>query len=553
MTPMPISIRPFTGSYFAAKLEAFWCLILTAVLFFNVFDRAEAADVQAANCSLASVQTACAVTSPGDRVIVPAGTATWSGVLTITKDIQLVGAGIGQTIITNNIVGSLISWTTSSNGFCRLSGFDFEAGPPDISGGGSGNTLMNINGTCHAFRMDNCQFNGINEYVYFITGWVYGVIDHCTFNTKFSICDVQMQNFDNVPYGDGSWAAPDDWGTTNALYMESCDFTGPTNLLYGIMDGFAGSRVVIRYCNVTNLAVGSHGLDSTGRSRSMRHYEVYENNFVTITNSTAAISQAVQVRGGTALVWSNVIYGNYVAGVQLSDYRLAGIAGQYPPWGTVNGLCAWDSNNPTLFDSGTINGTSNNYYGYPLVVDTNKNWAVNQWLSNTAPFVIYDIALGLGITVSYLGNDRTTINLNVFMPLTNGDSYEIRQVFATLDEAGYGQGDLIMDTYPSSGIPSNTVTHSQSWPHEVLDPVYVWGNNFTTILQGYGSTLVGYLSPQTVVAGTPKPGYAPLVYPHPLVSSSGTGTGTGIGTGTGTGTNSVIPPSELQAHPPGTQ
>ena len=65
---------------------------------------AEAATVNAGNDSLASVQAAVNSASSGDTVVIPSGTATWVSTLIITKDINLIGAGIGQTTITDETV-----------------------------------------------------------------------------------------------------------------------------------------------------------------------------------------------------------------------------------------------------------------------------------------------------------------------------------------------------------------------------------------------------------------------------------------------------------------
>jgi hypothetical protein len=49
------------------------------------------------------------------------------------------------------------------------------------------------------------------------------------------------------------------------------------------------------------------------------------------------------------------------------------------------------------------------------------------------------------------------------------------------------------------------------------------------------------------------PNYTPLIYPHPMITYAGTGGSTVTNTTT-TATNSVvIPPTNLQAHPPGGQ
>jgi hypothetical protein len=563
MTILPLTFQQFTCRQFTAKPAARIPALLIAglsLIFSSVFDRAAGADIHALNCTLPAVQTAVAAASPGDTVWVPPGAAIWTGTLTINNDIQLIGAGIGQTIITNGVVGTLISWTTASGGSCRFSGFDIEAGPPDAQSSWGTTRLMSIGGACHAFRMDNCLFNKINEYNLWFSGWVYGVIDHCAFNAAYSLIEVQMQNYGGQQYGDGSWADGDNWGTTNALYIEACNFTGPTGLHLGMLDGVDGERVVVRYCNSTNCPIGSHGTDSTGRERSVRSYEIYNNNFVYQTNGWPAWNWMTLLRGGTALIWSNSITGGYQSIIGLMDYRYIPIP--WSPFGQVTGVNPWDDNNPALLDSGTATATGNS------LVDSTKNWAPNQWVSSTANYVLYDATQGYGAAIT--GNTANTINISGSfqeysgnnptgaLVITNGDSYQIRQVYATLDQCGYGGGDLL-----TGSTPVNTTTGTASWPHEAPDPVYIWGNNlnFTLPPGSYPTATISGPASDCVI-GVPKPGYVPLVYPHPLdtgsSSSSTNGTsvistsgGSSSTNGSGTTTNTgVVPPTNLQAHPP---
>jgi len=105
--------------------------------------------------------------------------------------------------------------------------------------------------------------------------------------------------------------------------------------------------------------------------------------------------------------------------------------------------------------------------------------------------------------ITYLASSQD--GLTVFNP---GDAFEIRKVLQAIDKSGLSTGDLLSGDNPSP-----------RWLNQVLEPVCQWGNTlnganglivtkFPTILEG-----VHYLN------NTVKPGYSPLVYPHPLVSS----------------------------------
>ena len=153
--------------------------LLTALVF--LVAPAEAATINAGNVSLASVQAAVNSASSGDTVVIPSGTATWVSTLIITKDINLIGAGIGQTTITDETVrvggtSSLVSWTVGPSGYPRLSGFTFAGGTVNTAIGYSG--LIAIGGSCPTLRVDHCKFNYADNNGIVIQGAIYGVIDH---------------------------------------------------------------------------------------------------------------------------------------------------------------------------------------------------------------------------------------------------------------------------------------------------------------------------------------------------------------------------------------
>ena len=285
MTPFQKTFQSSPDSRLLARAAVWMRSVITAVVILAGFDQTEAAIINAANVSLAAVQTAVNVASIGDTVNVPAGTATWTNLLYITKDIQIIGAGIGRTIITNYYPKPLgndgIYWITSTNAVCRISGFSFTANSTTVN-------TFNIQGNSHAFRADHCSFDGtIGSAFVFAPGyWVCGVVDHCTFNNVHIPFQVNHDTYGGGVNGNGSWADADNWGTTNALYIEDCTFTGPPNQGFGIADGCGGARIVIRYCTSTNVFEGTHGTESTGPSRGARTLELYCNNFQWPTNQT---------------------------------------------------------------------------------------------------------------------------------------------------------------------------------------------------------------------------------------------------------------------------
>ncbi|MDR3401021.1 MAG: hypothetical protein P4L99_00875, partial [Chthoniobacter sp.] len=102
-------------------------------------------------------------------------------------------------------------------------------------------------------------------------------------------------------------------------------------------------------------------------------------------------------------------------------------------------------------------------------------------------------------------------------------------------------------------------------------PTYCWGN--TTPGTYYGNYILGVAEDNSFIVqgadiftNSPMPGYTALVYPHPLVTSGGVIPVSVPATTTTSNTNSsnsntssstnpgtVIPPTNLQVHPPATQ
>jgi hypothetical protein len=64
-----------------------------------IWCRPGAKTIWAASCSHSDIKTAIDTAEQGDTVLVPAGTSVWSDSITITKGIQLLGAGIDNTVI----------------------------------------------------------------------------------------------------------------------------------------------------------------------------------------------------------------------------------------------------------------------------------------------------------------------------------------------------------------------------------------------------------------------------------------------------------------------
>jgi hypothetical protein len=480
--------------------------------------------------------------TPGDIMNLPAGTNTWLYPFIITNDLQLIGAGINKTVIIDPAASdtpgnTLISWAgLTTNHFDRLSGFQFLGSNIDGNNVGSAATVE-IDGICHALRVDDCEWNLIQGPDLFLDGWIYGCVDHCVFNRDDSF-GIQIhedtwggiQNGFTNANGDGSWSDQDYLGTTNSVYVEAntfIDTLGPTGQGQspGAFDMEDGGRIVFRYNNVTNDNIGFHGTETSARERSGREFEIYNNTFFFSSASNTSWFCGFFIRGGTGVIYSNY-WNNYDNLANIADYRLT--PGPWPPWYNANGFNGWDSN-AASFVTGKATITATNQ-----VTDSTQNWSINQFVTNNGAFVLQDSNQNIACwiysnnpTMAFISQDNHLTGAPFVV--SNNDTYTIGFVQWTIDQPGRGQGDLLAD-HPNGGQygwPYDTVTQStNSLAGDALDPIYEWSN--TWVANTLNNQNHPYIVPEqpTMITNRDyydnviKPGYAPLVYPHPLDNSN---------------------------------
>ena len=130
----------------------------------------QAAVIKAASCSQANVQSAINSAANGNVVMIPAGTCTWTGGITLAKKIMLQGTGIGSTIIIYSDGTLFVTSGESANTF-RMTGMEFQNCTQCIYLDGDGSPK----GAVKNFRIDHCKFK--NAYVAVRNRWAcYGGI-----------------------------------------------------------------------------------------------------------------------------------------------------------------------------------------------------------------------------------------------------------------------------------------------------------------------------------------------------------------------------------------
>jgi hypothetical protein len=289
-------------------------LPIASLLLFGL-SAAQAATITASSCSQAAVQTAVSAAADGDRVVVPAGTCTWTSAVSIAnKTIILEGAGSGAggtKIVHDGGNHTLISVSAGSKrGKMDISKFWFSGGSSNYWNG----TAMQLYGPdgWKNLRVHHNVFDG--NYPWSIKGSssTHGLIDNNVFKGRA---------FGIMLYGNGKsdWAAPLTLGTADFFFVEDNrfefdDFYGATGV--PVMDMDAGGRQVFRHNTIRYGMWETHDMARSGLV-SANAYELYNNTFTTTSNKW----KAFDVSAGTGVIWGNTISGDWSVPIGAIDYK----------------------------------------------------------------------------------------------------------------------------------------------------------------------------------------------------------------------------------------
>lgn len=287
--------------------------LVVALLFFAT--TTEAADRTAASCSQAHVQAEVTASSNGDRVIVPAGTCTWSSAVSITnKTITLQGAGSGAggtKIVYGGTGHTLIDISAGSQtGKTDISGFWFSGGDVNYWSG----TAIQIAGPVgwKNLRIHHNKFEDNRQWSIRGSVATYGVIDHNEFTgTALGI----------LTQGRGAtdWSTALTFGSDDFFFIEDNTFTwddyyGSTGV--PSVDMHDGGRVVFRYNSLQYGMWETHDKARSGLP-SANAWEVYNNTFATTSNKWKGLDMSA----GTGVIWGNTFTGDWSVPIGAMDYK----------------------------------------------------------------------------------------------------------------------------------------------------------------------------------------------------------------------------------------
>lgn len=421
VTPHSMVLRPY-------RLPVISVLVALCVIFLGV-DTPSAATIPAASCSRADVGGAIDNAKNGDTVLIPAGHCTWASNLTIKgKYLTIRGAGIDETVITDGVskakypnVPQVLVWTMPLSGLSRLSGMTFQGGDiPDSANKG----MVLISGSSHQFRVDHNKFIPTQTSALMVIGNHWGVVDHNTFD--LSANHGYGVYIHGEGFGDESWAEGSTLGTEQNVFIEDNVFTQNQSkgYFYPGQDGWSGHRIVVRYNTFKNTKAANHGTETSGRWRSARQFEYYNNTW-TLDMWGHFEPAAISIRGGTGVVFNNSVHVSNGMTNNVVEFKYLRANAAHSPWGQC----------PNTWD---------------------------------------------------LSADRC------------------------LDQPGVGKGKLLSGFSPSKG----------EWPDQADDPAYAWNNRVNGKISPPISPTPTVVRMGRDVIHSPKPGYTPYTYPHPLTASS---------------------------------
>ena len=243
--------------------------------------------INAASCSRDHVVEALGVAISGDAVFVPAGNATWSSGVTVPKGIRLLGAGIGNTVISSS--SYIITYLNDDS---LIAGFDFANGLARPNQGKQNWVISHCNFGNTSGTRSGQTLSGLNN-----PECQTGVYHKCT------IKDVRFV-IDGKHLGEEEWAYSDDLGGTNhVVYFEGCTFTQTEGYSStgAVGDGNRGGQAVWRFNTFNNAVNQTHG-SRGGTSRGFRKFEWYRNTFTRTWNTGY---YAFFNRGGTGVIFDN--------------------------------------------------------------------------------------------------------------------------------------------------------------------------------------------------------------------------------------------------------
>jgi hypothetical protein len=324
--------------------------------------------------SQSDVQAKINLAARGDTVLVPSGAFAWANTLSLTKGVNLAGAGRDNTFITSSSAQILMQIAPDSTAIAneeiiRVTGFTLDGNNTalvlvKVFGAGSSSVKPFKNLAFGDCRFRNTSNVTSSNGVFFTQGQIRGVI----FGNIFDRCNVILKimgNDDTTEWSNGHF--PQSYGTSDNLYFENNTIQYSTTYSGGDpgwIESGQGGRLVVRYntfdfthatCSEYWDIHGFQNFPGNGQTGTMV-VEYYGN---TLTNTGGY--RWINHRGGWGLFYNNVMTGANSGSINASEYGEGDLGGSGctidVPGALGNYIC--EINNTYVFNN-TLNGTVKN-------------------------------------------------------------------------------------------------------------------------------------------------------------------------------------------------
>lgn len=329
-----------------------------------------AANLIAKSGSRADIQAQISIAKTGDTVIIPAGTYSFEGSISMKAGISLIGAGQEKTILKRTTNTSEYAFVVDgTNGLpVRISGMTIIGLAPTKSGG------VKLRNNPKKFRIDHMTFKKCFDRAIEVYGHADGVIDHCSF--------IDNEYTAIVVYGDGDegWKRPLVFGTSDATFIEDCYFEQRNVKDLHMTHHMAsnnGSNYVFRYNTVNDGNLAAQVVDAHGNKfywpRGSRSYEVY-NNVINVEHRWLGML----FRGGDGLVYNNEMKGDLTYPIDLMHEGRDGDGNcNYPCIDQIRKLYMWNN---------TYNGKASPVHvRHPSLIKEGRDYFLSK-LPNYVPY-----------------------------------------------------------------------------------------------------------------------------------------------------------------------
>lgn len=470
-----------------------------------------------ANASLATVQTAVDNATTGDTICVPAGTVTWSGTLVITKNVSIIGAGAGSTVLAN----ARFDWGVDG-GACPQSSARVSA----MTINWNADSLAFALYCAQGWRIDHMTVTypvasdmmNLWGYAGVGTGEVSGLFDHNDITYGRSIYRGEVSS----GKGSARWAEDLNLGTSHFVYYEDnvirwTSGDGGNGAYLNAFDGNQGCRYILRFNTIYNTRGEWHSLQDDN-DRGCRAFEIYNNTW--ISNGIVPQYRIWFVRGGTGVIFHESADGHATDNRILIDNdrshegSIANTTQVPGATGTQNqvptfGMCGWNGTeqaNGNSFIDGNVTGQR----GWPCRDQIGRSTDASLWSSsftNPAPAQSSQPAY---IWRNTNPSGEVTVGLNCE---NNGIPCSHQSTYHIVESRDYY-------TYRSSfngtvGVGEGTLA---SRPATCTTGVAYWVTDRGSWRTALAANASGRLDVCTATDTWTDGYYTPYTYPHPLQS-----------------------------------